>query len=449
VKLTPLESWVQQKISPIELSQLTRSQIEAYQLHKLRETVARIKKESPFYREVLSEFSANDLTNLNSFSRLPFTTPDNVRKSGLEMLSISQDEIARAVTLNTSGTTGEGKRIFFTQEDIDLTIDFFMHGMSTLVERGETVIIFLPGEKRDSVGDLLTRALERLQARPVLHGPIRDAEAARRVIKKHGPACLVGIPTQILSLARGDVMGTIPSMWVLGVLLSTDYVPMAVINALRETWGCRVFAHYGMTEMGLGGGVECEARAGYHMREADLYVEIVSPVTGEPLEDGRYGEVVFTTLTRRGMPLLRYKTGDLSRFLPDPCPCGTVLKRLDRIQSRLGAGIVLEKGLSIRMADLDEALFPIPGVLNYTAEVTDAGGRDQLRLCFYTIKGWEEQVLKGVREALCGCRAIGRVIDSGGLYFGGTTFNDQDWFTTGVRKRRISDKRTRMRPEDV
>jgi phenylacetate-CoA ligase len=70
---------------------------------------------------------------------------------------------------------------------------------------------------------------------------------------------------------------------------------------------------------------------GYHLREADLYFEIVAPATGEPLPDGEYGEIVFSTLTRRGMPLLRYRTGDMSRFLPATCACGTALRRLEKV----------------------------------------------------------------------------------------------------------------------
>jgi phenylacetate-CoA ligase len=80
--------------------------------------------------------------------------------------------------------------------------------------------------------------------------------------------------------------------------------------------------------------VECAARQGYHWREADLYFEIVDPVTGQPLPDGEAGEIVFTTLTRQGMPLIRYRTGDISRFLPGPCACGAVLRRLATIQGR-------------------------------------------------------------------------------------------------------------------
>ncbi len=105
-----------------------------------------------------------------------------------------------------------------------------------------------------------------------------------------------------------------------------------------------MFNHYGMTEMGLGGGVDCRALTGYHLREADLYFEIVDPVDGRPLPDGEPGEVVFTTLTRRGMPLIRYRTGDLARFLPGSCPCGTVLRRLDHVQGRLAGRVKVGGG---------------------------------------------------------------------------------------------------------
>ena len=86
--------------------------------------------------------------------------------------------------------------------------------------------------------------------------------------------------------------------------------------------------------MGLGAAVDCRALAGYHIREADLFFEIIDPDNGSPLPDGETGEVFFSTLTRKGMPLVRYRTGDLSRFLPEPCPCGTILKRLEWVRGR-------------------------------------------------------------------------------------------------------------------
>jgi phenylacetate-coenzyme A ligase PaaK-like adenylate-forming protein len=118
------------------------------------------------------------------------------------------------------------------------------------------------------------------------------------------------------------------------LLLSGDYVSPAVRDEIERLWDCKVYEHYGMTEMGLGGAMSCEIREGYHIREADLYIEIINPHTGEPVPDGEFGEIVFTTLTRQAMPLIRYRTGDISRIIPSPCPCGSVPRRLERVGSR-------------------------------------------------------------------------------------------------------------------
>jgi phenylacetate-coenzyme A ligase PaaK-like adenylate-forming protein len=228
------------------------------------------------------------------------------------------------------------------------------------------------------------------------------------------------------------------------VLLSTDYVPMAIKQKLEQHWGCRVFGHYGMTETGLGGGVECQAENGYHLREADLYTEIVDPETGQPVPDGLPGEVVFTTLTRQGMPLVRYRTGDLARILTEPCPCGTLLKRLERVQGRIAATLKLQQGLCISMALLDEALFPIAGVLNYSAEVSESGGQDQLHLCLQVCEGAEERVAREAVAALLRTEPLAPLFRNRALAMGSMTFNTAGWFTTGTGKRQIRDNRLRQ-----
>lgn len=95
------------------------------------------------------------------------------------------------------------------------------------------------------------------------------------------------------------------------------------------------FDHWGMTETGYGGAVECSGHQGCHIRELDLHIEIIDPVTTEPLSDGQWGEIVVTTLTRTGQVLIRYRTQDISRIIPGPCPCGSVIRRLDTIAGRI------------------------------------------------------------------------------------------------------------------
>jgi phenylacetate-coenzyme A ligase PaaK-like adenylate-forming protein len=119
-----------------------------------------------------------------------------------------------------------------------------------------------------------------------------------------------------------------------GVLLSASYVSDQDRADIGRIWDCRVNEHYAMTETGLCGAVGCTVPASYHLWESGLYYEIIDSDTLLPLPEGCYGELVVTTLTDRGMPFIRYRTGDRSRALPGTCPCGSVLRRIERVQAR-------------------------------------------------------------------------------------------------------------------
>ncbi len=409
MKITPLEAWISRHIGTNGTG-LSRERIETFRLAKLRETIGWAKAGSPFYREHLAGLAQKDLTDLEALTRFPFTTAEDIRRQPLRFLCVSQSEVSRVVTLQTSGTTGEPKRVFFTIDDQERTIDFFHHGMSTLAGPGDRVLILLPGTLPGSVGDLLVKGLERLGAVGVPHGPVREAPRTLEVMEKERIDTRVGIPAQVLGLARLSGGTAAPR----SVLLSADHVPDAVSTELRRIWGCEVFTHYGMTEMGFGGGVECEARNGYHLREADLYIEIVDPETGRSVSEGDPGEVVFTTLTRRGMPLIRYRTGDVSRFVPGPCPCGTVLKTLARVKSRL-CSIAIAQGGRLTMTDLDEAIFPVEGVLDFSASLESAPGIDRLRIEAQATTPDSRQTIAAIQEALNVVPVIRSALQKGAL----------------------------------
>ena len=235
------------------------------------------------------------------------------------------------VTLSTSGTTGEPKRLAFASADLERTLDFFAHGISVLVRPGDTVLILLPGAERpDGVTDLLIRALPRIGARGVAGNPAAEQAGFCRELELHRPDCLVAAPGQLRRL-----LGAHPaSPEIRAILSSAEPLPQDLEEALVHGWHCEVFDHYGLTETGYGGGVECCGKQGYHLREGDLFFEVVDPVSGEPVPDGTPGEVVFTTLTRQAMPLIRYRTGDMAAMLPGPCVCGSPLRRLSRIGGR-------------------------------------------------------------------------------------------------------------------
>ncbi len=377
MQLTPLEPWIAAKIGRAN-QPLIRSALEKWQLEKLNETLHLASTGSSFYRQHLKGYP-HTLDNLSDLARLPLTSAEDLKQNPLAFVSVSQDEISRVVTLQTSGTSGAPKRLFFTAEDQELTIDFFGVGMSTLTRPGERVMILLPGDKPGSVGDLLRQGLEKVHRLPLSYGPVRDPQDALAQIDRLEVDCLVGSPTQVLGLAlRWQTGMHAPG----SVLLSTDYVPQAIVNTLQQTWECRVYNHYGTTEMGLGGGVQCAALRGYHLREADLYFEVVDPFSGQVLPPGEYGEVVFTTLTRRGMPLIRYRMGDCTRITPGYCPCGSQLWSMEVVSGRWEGFIPLGNEI-LRLADLDEALFALPGLLDFQAVLKNHNRLNQLQLDLY------------------------------------------------------------------
>ncbi|MCA9874489.1 MAG: phenylacetate--CoA ligase family protein [Anaerolineales bacterium] len=388
--LTPLQPWIAQKIG-LPPEGLTRVALEAYQLHRLQATLDLCRAKSPFYRQHLASFP-DTVKSLADWQALPFTTAVAVQERPLSLLCVSQSDIQRVVTLDTSGTSGTPKRLYFTAADQELTRDFFHVGMSTFTAPGDKVLILLPGDRPGSVGDLLDQAVARLGATGIRHGLVTDVAQTLAVLRAEQPAVVVGMPVQVLALVRSAAARPFPRLK--SVLLTTDHVPAAIVQAVEAAWNCTVYNHYGMTEMGLGGGVECAAREGYHLREADLYVEIVDPQTGAPQPDGAYGEIVFTTLTRQGMPLIRYRTGDVSRFLPGACACGAVLRRLEKVRFRWHGRFPHTATGFLTMADLDDALFPLEGVLDFSAAVSPA----ELRVTVQTEE--REGMETAVRQAL-------------------------------------------------
>jgi len=384
IDMTPLDCWAAKKIG-MEQGPVKRELLNRYQQSRLSETIRLAAVNSSFYRRRLGKWADWGVNSLADIAPLPFTTQEELREHGQELLCVSQSQINRVVTLNTSGTSGEPKRLWFTSEDQALTVDFFRAGMSTLVGSGDKVMILLPGERPGSVGDLLAQALISIGVTAIPRGPVQSLDDTLRMMCEEKVDSVVGIPVHVLALARYSLQCTQPSMKLKSVLLSTDYAAYSLIREVEQVWDCKVFDHYGMTEMGLGGGVECEAHAGFHLREAELYFEIIDPDTGDLLPDGSEGEVVFSTLTRRGMPLIRYRTGDLSRILPEPCACGSVLKRLDRIGGRRDFTLQIPDGAEVRLTMMDEALFAVSGVIDYRMDVDDSQERVKIALTLLTV----------------------------------------------------------------
>ncbi|MEJ2641061.1 MAG: AMP-binding protein [Desulfosarcinaceae bacterium] len=435
--MTPLDPWIARKIGLHDETPLTAEALTRYQVEKLNKTVAFAFANSPFYKNQFNGRKPAHLAKVAEIARLPFTTPEDLRRDPDRFLSVSRDAVERVVTLETSGTTDTPKRIFFTNEDLELTLDFFHHGMSTLVQSGQRVLILMPGQRPGSVGDLLEKALARMAVEGIVHGPLDDPAAAVGVILREQIDCLVGLPAQVLRLARCSPGAAIPPGRITSVLLSADYVPASIVTTLEKIWQCSVYQHYGMTEGGYGGGVECAVRSGYHLREADLLYEVVDPETGQPLPDGQVGEVVLTTLTRRGMPLIRYRTGDLAAFMPEACPCGSVLRRMQPVRGRIGGRQAVGAPGKIALPELDEAIFALDGVLDYQAIIKEDRGRTHLKLKVDTAPDAAPDIEAAVQAAALGIDGIREAVDAHRLRIDGVQLAPLDPIANTAFKRRF------------
>ena len=331
----PLDAWLAGQCGAVSSHELP-TLLAQMQLRLLRSTFAQAMR-GTYYGTRLQGRDLN-LNTLADLERLPFTTAEELRKWG-EFLCVSQGDVQRMVTLHTSGTTGQPKRLAFTDADLARTRDFFAVGMSQLVRAGQRLAVLLPGAERpDGVADLLRQALgsagvEVVAPPPQVHMAAEPADSLARWLEQAEAQCLVAAPAQLARLLR--YFSSVGPKNLAGVLSSAEPLDAALGQSLRQAWQCEVLDHYGLTETAYGGAVECPAHDGFHVRELDVLIEIVDMSGSKVLPRGQAGEVVITTLQREAMPLVRYRTGDVARMQPGPCACGSPLHRLGPVLGRI------------------------------------------------------------------------------------------------------------------
>ncbi|MBR4953288.1 MAG: AMP-binding protein [Oscillospiraceae bacterium] len=316
----------------------------------LNEQIGYACEKSDFYRERLSTYP--QLGDISDLHRLPFTTSEDLVNHGRRMICVSAGEIQRIVSLFSSGTIAEPKRIYFSRGDLQRTVDFFTEGMSLMCSPGDTAAILLPCHVPDGVGDLLSRGLKKLGAEVLELGVVTQVGEFLPILQQRRPNVMVGMPWQIrlLALAAPELRPDV-------VLLSADYVPQSIASVITAQWGCEVLTHFGMTETCFGCAVESLLHEGMHLRRDEIYAEIINPVSGEVLPDGETGELVLTTLRREAMPLIRYRTGDFAFLSPQHTG------RIMRVDGRIT--------IPRAFYELQERFCRFPWLYDYSATDTD------------------------------------------------------------------------------
>ena len=330
------------------LDRLTRREIEAIQLEKLNRLLTREKQRGGFYRDLPEK-----LDSLTQLQDLPFTTAEDLAENAGSMLLVSQSRIQRVLSDATSGTTGAAKRVFYTEGDLENTVQLYMAGLGELIFPGSVTMICFPFSGPFGLGELIAEAIRRLGARPLKAGPFLTYGEVAGLLAREEPDTFVGMPAQLLSILRFCGKGSLER-----ALVSGDACPDSVTAGCEAILGSRLFPHYGSREMGMAGAICCQAHEGMHLRENHILAEIVDEA-GNALPEGEWGELVITTVGMEAMPLIRYRTGDTARILPGPCPCGSAVRRLDGIR-RQSAGI--------SMAALDDILFSDESIVDCRCE---------------------------------------------------------------------------------
>ena len=364
------------------IDRVTRADIDRYHLFKLRKILTYAYEKSTFYRELFNNrgIKVDDISSLDNIANIPLTNPADIAQHPYQFACVSLGEIERATTFTSSGTTGPQKRVFCTESDLEMMTDFMGAGMRSVATEGDVVQIMLPSARPNDQADLLAKGVGKMGGLPVISGTTPSPEEQLRIIDEAHSAVLFASVSRIYRITQEtrhnhDLKGK----GVKALFVTSEYLSESMRRQLRDAWNCDVHTHYGLTEMGLGVAVECHAHNGYHFNEADLLVEVVDPETGAVLTNDDEGELVFTTLTREAMPLIRYRTRDISRLLSRPCECGaSTLKKIAKVTRRREGIVKIGEGDEIYPAMFDELIFSIPDVIDYQLTLGKEGGRDIL-----------------------------------------------------------------------
>lgn len=360
---------------------MTRAEIEALQLKRLQATVEHC-MQSPFYKKRFEEngLKPSDIKTLDDLRKIPFTTKQDLRDT--YPFGIASTPLRNCVRLHSSsGTTGNPTVILHTQKDLDEWANQVARNLWMVGLRPDDVFQNSSGYGMFTGGLGFQYGAERLG---MLTVPAAAGNSLRQIkfITDFGTTALHAVPSYVTRLY--EVMkdnGVDPRKDTKLKVLAIGAEPHSEEQRKRieDMMGVKAYNSFGMSEMcGPGVGFECKEQNGLHFWEDYYIVEIVNPETLEPVPDGEIGELVLTTLCREAMPLLRYRTRDLTRVLGRNCPCGRNHVRIDRMRGRSDDMIVL-RGVNIFPIQIEKILMQFPELAsNYLITLTTDEDNDNM-----------------------------------------------------------------------
>jgi phenylacetate-CoA ligase len=361
-----------------------REELEALQLQRLRATVERILAAVPAGRARLHEAgvrAAAEIGSLHDLRGLPFTHKSDLREHyPFGLLAVPREQLVRVHA--SSGTGGKPTVVGYTRHDLDDVWTAVMaRSMATAGVRAGMVVHNAYGYGLFTGGLGFHQGAERLGATVVpISGGLTDRQVM--LLRDFGGQALASTPSYALNIAHAmRNAGIEPSDLKLEIgLFGAEPWSEAMRAQIERELGLTAINFYGLSEVvGPGVSVECpQERDGLHVNEDHFLVEVVDPRTGEPRAPGEDGELVFTTLTKEALPLVRYRTGDIAALTHDPCRCGRTLARMSAVRGRSDDMLII-RGVNLYPSEIEHALLGVDGVApHYQIVVERPGDLDEL-----------------------------------------------------------------------
>lgn len=342
---------------------MAREDLEQLQLERLQSTLYRVGTHVPFYKKKFEELKLNfgDIKSLDDLRRLPFTVKQDLRDNyPYGLFAVPLRDVVRVHS--SSGTTGLATVVGYSRNDIKNWSNLVARVLTGAGVTKDDVIQIAFGYGLFTGGFGLHYGAERLGASVI---PISAGNTKRqiRIMQDFKTTALVCTPSYALVIADTMMeMGINPSGLSLRYgLFGAEPWSEAMRGEINEKLGIRATDNYGLSEvMGPGVAGECEECNGLHINEDHFLLEIIDPETLEPVEPGEIGELVITTLTKEAFPMIRYRTRDLTRFIPESCPCGRTFIRMQRVMGRTDDMLII-KGVNVFPVQIEKVLFEIKG----------------------------------------------------------------------------------------
>ena len=365
---------------------LSRAEIEALQLARLQETVCRVYEKVQPYREKMDAAGVkpDDIRTLSDLKRLPFVTKQDMRNNyPFGLFAVPKDELVRIHA--SSGTTGKPTVVGYTKRDLDVWTETVSRiaALGGATRQDVAQICFGYGMFTGALG--LHYGLEKIGA-AMVPSSTGNTEKQIMYMKDFGTTLLVATPSYALRIAEVAMQMGIDPKTGLNVkigLLGSELLTEAMRTEMHKLWGDEmlVTSNYGMSELnGPGVSGECEYLCGMHINEDFFIPEIIDPKTGEVLPPGEKGELVITCIYKEALPLIRYRTKDITRLIYEPCKCGRTTVRMENLDGRTDDMLKI-RGVNVFPSQIEEVLLGIDQIgPHYEIIVTRKDHTDRLEI---------------------------------------------------------------------